>query len=412
MTFKELQLIMEQRIGVVKLADIARELSVTPQVVSNWKSRNQVPYKYVKLMKQKTRKSSTNQDDGIHNRTSSISNTNDFIINDKSDPEEETLIDLFFYYYNLVKNNLKVFLIFPLIFCMLSFVYLRYFAEPIYVSRATIIPISSDGKNSAIKFATQFGLNLGGMEELSTISHTLMFPDIIKSRRLGKELLFKKFSTSEFGDSKELVRILNYEIKEPLPKSWSDGHKRRALNRLMRMINVRVKKTSPLITIEISSNESNLSKDIASTLVGTLNNLLDYFKLSQVKEQKIFIENRIREVEKDLVESEENLKEFREKNRNILSSPALLLTQQRLMRELEVQEQIYYTIKSQYESVQIEEIGKKSMLQVLDSPEPGNLIYPRIVRELVKFAIIGFAAILLIFVGIDWYKKNKLRLYF
>ena len=53
MTFKELQLIMEQRLGVVKLADIARELSVTPQVVSNWKSRNQVPYKYVKLMKQK-----------------------------------------------------------------------------------------------------------------------------------------------------------------------------------------------------------------------------------------------------------------------------------------------------------------------------------------------------------------------
>ena len=363
-------------------------------------------------MKQKTRKSGTDQDDFTNNRTSSISNANDFIINDKSDQEEETFIDLFFYYYNLVKNNLKAFLIFPLIFCMVSFVYLRYLAEPIFISRATIIPISSDAKNSALKFATQFGLNLGGMEELSTISHTLMFPDIIKSRRLGKELLFKKFSTSEFGESKELVRILNYEIKENLPKNWSEGHKRRALNRLMRMINVKVKKTSPLITIEIFSNESNLSKEIASTLVGTLNNLLDYFKLSQVKEQKIFIENRIKEVEKDLVESEENLKEFREKNRNILSSPALLLTQQRLMRELEVQEQIYYTIKSQYESVQIEEIGKKSMLQVLDSPEPGNLVYPRVGRELVKFAIIGFVTILLIFVGIDWYKKNKLRLYF
>ena len=33
------------------MADIARELDVTPQVVSNWKSRNIVPYKYVRKVK-------------------------------------------------------------------------------------------------------------------------------------------------------------------------------------------------------------------------------------------------------------------------------------------------------------------------------------------------------------------------
>ena len=47
MTFKELQKIFEKELGASKLADIAKELDVTPQVVSNWKSRNQVPYKYV-----------------------------------------------------------------------------------------------------------------------------------------------------------------------------------------------------------------------------------------------------------------------------------------------------------------------------------------------------------------------------
>ena len=35
------------------LADIARELNVTPQVVNNWKSKNNVPYKKVKLLRQK-----------------------------------------------------------------------------------------------------------------------------------------------------------------------------------------------------------------------------------------------------------------------------------------------------------------------------------------------------------------------
>ena len=46
MTFNELVEIMSSN-GVVNLADIARELEVSPQSVSNWKARDRVPYKYV-----------------------------------------------------------------------------------------------------------------------------------------------------------------------------------------------------------------------------------------------------------------------------------------------------------------------------------------------------------------------------
>ena len=51
MTFTDLQKLCEDKLDIIKLADIARELNVTPQVVSNWKARNQVPYKYVKKLK-------------------------------------------------------------------------------------------------------------------------------------------------------------------------------------------------------------------------------------------------------------------------------------------------------------------------------------------------------------------------
>ena len=53
MTFDELNELINKKFGTSKLSDIARELDVTPQVVSNWKSRNQVPYKYVKLLRHK-----------------------------------------------------------------------------------------------------------------------------------------------------------------------------------------------------------------------------------------------------------------------------------------------------------------------------------------------------------------------
>ena len=46
MKFTELQDIMREH-GIVNLIDIAKVLEVSPQSVSNWKSRDQVPYKYV-----------------------------------------------------------------------------------------------------------------------------------------------------------------------------------------------------------------------------------------------------------------------------------------------------------------------------------------------------------------------------
>jgi len=46
MSFSELIEIMSQN-GVASLANIARELRVSPQSVSNWKARDRIPYKIV-----------------------------------------------------------------------------------------------------------------------------------------------------------------------------------------------------------------------------------------------------------------------------------------------------------------------------------------------------------------------------
>ena len=46
MKFSELQDLLKEKYGIDHLADIARELDVSPQAVSNWKARDNVPYKY------------------------------------------------------------------------------------------------------------------------------------------------------------------------------------------------------------------------------------------------------------------------------------------------------------------------------------------------------------------------------
>ena len=54
MKFSDFQQLLEEKLGISHLADIARELQVSPQAVSNWKSRDRVPYKYVMQIREKS----------------------------------------------------------------------------------------------------------------------------------------------------------------------------------------------------------------------------------------------------------------------------------------------------------------------------------------------------------------------
>ena len=51
MNFSDLQDLLKSKLGIEHLADIARELNVSPQAVSNWKSRDKVPYKYIQKIR-------------------------------------------------------------------------------------------------------------------------------------------------------------------------------------------------------------------------------------------------------------------------------------------------------------------------------------------------------------------------
>ena len=45
MNLSELKIFFKEKLGIEKLADIARELNVSPQAMNNWKSRDRIPDK-------------------------------------------------------------------------------------------------------------------------------------------------------------------------------------------------------------------------------------------------------------------------------------------------------------------------------------------------------------------------------
>ena len=71
-------------------------------------------------------------------------------------------------------------------------------------------------------------------------------------------------------------------------------------------------------------------------------------------------------MKQDLTKAENTLKEFREKNRQVLS-PQLLLEQERLIRDVQINASVYTELRKQLELVKIEEVKNIPVINVMDS---------------------------------------------
>jgi uncharacterized protein involved in exopolysaccharide biosynthesis len=354
MNFSELESLMSSR-GVTTLAEMARTLNTTPQAVSNWKARNQVPHHIVSKINQ----SSPPIADSPQSSAQSP------IYASPSIYEEDTisLSDLLL----TMAENFKIIVLTTFISIFFTFTYVKIIKQPLYLSKATILlPEEKGGTFGGLAgLATQFGVNIpmGAQADLSSPS---LLPDIIKSRSFSENILNKKFYTDKIGREKTLLEILANE----------DGSKYKNRNTLVitsmgklgKILKLEKKVNSPFSVISVTTTEPLFSKNLADSALIELEALNQYYKSKKINKKINFIKNRIKSVENELKVSELNLKVFNEKNRQI-SSPALLLEQERISRGLEIQKGIFLTLQQQLELAKIEEIQESSVIQILDKPQ-------------------------------------------
>ena len=407
MKFTELQDELKEKFGAKKLADIAREFDVTPQVVSNWKSRNYVPYKYVQSLRRKIQK--TKNPYIINPENVSLKDT---VLGNKANADyehdEQEFVKILFSFFEKINKNRLIAIISPILVIFINLIILQFYTQDVYMSTAKIMPVSegTGGAELSNWASKKFGVSLGGSKKVS-LSSTEMVPAIIKSRRLARELLEYKFSTIQYGEDKSLLEILTGEKSKN--GSWPEDIKKSIVSSLQRdIISVEFDGDSPLLYVSVYASEAQFSSDLNMAILDILEKIISQFKLSRVIEQKNFIENRMIEVKKDLTIAEDGLKEFRDRNRNIISSPALLLQQARLVRDVEVQTQVYITLKTQLEMAKIEEIQGSSMIQILDPPEaPTRRIYPRKTRTMILSIFFGISLGIGIIYLKDWFIENR-----
>jgi len=264
-------------------------------------------------------------------------------------------------------EQLKVIVLTTFVSIFLTFTYVQFIQQPLYVSWATVLlPENKAGNLGGLAgLASQFGVNVptGAQADLSSPS---LFPELLRSRIFAEKILDKKFYTKEYGQKLSLLAILTHGDNPP--EFGRDTLVTSALEVLGEILEFDQNPTSTFSVIKVTASEPVLAKELAEVTLAELEALNRYYKSQTVNEKTSFIANRISSVEKDLEFSEASLKEFNERNRQI-SSPALQLEQGRLSRDVEIQKGIYLTLKQQLELAKIEEVQEASIVQVLDKPQ-------------------------------------------
>ena len=369
MKFTEFESLMFDK-GIVTLAEIARKLKTTPQAVSNWKARDQVPFHIINKLNKRSKEPSS------------------VAMNEKFMDFEENKLS-FSDILLILSEQLKVILLILFISIFFTFTFTKFVKKPLYKSWATVLFPENTSNNSGLSgIASQFGVSLP-QASTTDLSNPTLFPDLLRSRTFAEKILEEKFYSYKYKKSMSLLSLLTGgDPDEELNKEILISQ---AMGNFSDMVKIKKSPSSAFSEIEVISENPNLSKNLADAVVEQLEQLNRFFKRQSTSEKTLFIELRTEAVKSDLEKSEQALKSFREKNRQA-SSPSLKLALDRLNREVEVQKGIFLTLKQQLELSKIEEVQESSVFQVLDKPQvplgPYNI---SLKRSLILSVIFGIS---------------------
>lgn len=350
--------------------EVAEYFGVTAQTLSGWLKNDIIPHKHMlKIQKE------------IHDQQL-----------DQEIPDNYLTKRLL----RILHHKGRIILFITFLFTFSSFIYFNFFAQPVYTAKASVIPIgdSVNDLNNLTGAAAQMGLSLP-LSNKSAIAWDELFFEILRSDGIQRKLLNEKFIYLNSPELSSLYEILVSHLN--LQKKAKEYQSVKISNYIKKRIRVTKTRFSPLINIEIDAHEPLLASSMIKKLISLSNEMQINMKTKQMGQKRIFIDERIKEVSKDLVLAETRLKSFQERNRRPNKSPSLLLEESRLARDVTLQNNLYLTLKTQYEEAKIEEVERMPMVETVDSPLPP--LIPDGPRVLINTVILGTISFILLFIG-------------
>jgi uncharacterized protein involved in exopolysaccharide biosynthesis len=242
------------------------------------------------------------------------------------------------------------------------------------------------------QLAGELGFTLPGADPMSSPD---FYASVIRGRSLLERTLVTHFSVPrvEPRDSAPLIDILEIEDEDPRKRmeqavDWLKDHSA-----------ARVDTKTGTVEFEVELPDAGLAASVANRMVTLLNDFNQRTRNLRARERRKFIEARTRSAQEDLEAAEETLRGFLTRNRQFDASPELVFEHQRLQRQVDLRQEVYQTLRREYEVARIDEVNNTPVLTVVDvavpparpsSPRPGRMAFVALVLGLVMSVTIAF----------------------
>lgn len=239
--------------------------------------------------------------------------------------------------------------------------------RPVFTAAVTLLPsfetqTGISGNLSQLgNIASQLGISSGEVG----INSPLIYEKMLKSRELIDRVVQRKFYSPGEKEKKTLVEIYKIDRKEDIEQQLFSAYKT-----LLKATKVNIDNRSMTLSLSVNANDPYLAADIANAMVAELDQYSREILTTKATTNKEFIEGRVTETQAKLKEAEEELKRFRQENRRIEDSPELLLQLGRLTRQVKLQEELFITLKREYELAKIQEVKDTPVIYTLGEARP------------------------------------------
>ena len=222
--------------------------------------------------------------------------------------------------------------------------------------------------------ASTFGVNID-----SNDGFDFYIPDIVESRSLKEDLILKEWEVEKFSFPVNLIdfwnidaspglksKIFNYFDTDYAAIDENDVKMNKAIEVLESLIEIE-EKESGLFVVSVMIEEPKLSKDIANYIASYIKKYISDHINEKSYNHKIFINGRLEHAKKELTSSENVLMKFQENHFLTDENPKIQLERARLLRNVEVNQEVYLTLRQQQELAEISYLKDKPIVNILDN---------------------------------------------
>jgi uncharacterized protein involved in exopolysaccharide biosynthesis len=251
--------------------------------------------------------------------------------------------------------------------------YSFFIATPTYSASAVFLPLNPPSMSD--RMSSVAGPGSMQSQELDQNTTPEYYTALLSSQTFLTKLMGEKFNIQKLGTSVELIDYFSTQKNDLLDSFQIEGsdeqvRMQRGATKLEKMLKITSGKSksitsAPLLTITVTTNEAQLSADIANALLKLFITYNQGARNMMAIDNRKFVEQQLKESEEFLKSAESALVQFSSRNRKI-STPELQTEKDRLVRTVKVQEEVFITLKKQLELAKIREQENQISIEVLE----------------------------------------------